>query len=168
MQIFNYHPLTREIIEGNEPSFADEDPLDPGNWLIPANATTAEPPAQQEGKIRCFVDGAWALTYPLIVTPIPEVPPTPVQLQKAFTDAIQARLDAFARTRNYDGILSACSYVTDPNPRFASDGQTCVNKRSETWTAAYAILAEVEAATRPMPSSIADIEQDLPVLVWPA
>lgn len=168
MQIYNYHPETLELIEGAEPSFADKDPEDAENWLIPACATAIAPPAPQEGKIRCFIDGAWALTEPLITIPIPDATPTPEQVQKAFTDAIQFRLDSFARTRNYDGILSACTYVTDPNPRFASDGQTCVNKRSETWTAAYAILAEVEAGTRPMPTSIADIEQDLPVLVWPA
>ena len=34
------------------------------------------------------------------------------QLYKEVVDATQRRLDDFARTRNYDGILSACTYAT--------------------------------------------------------
>jgi len=94
--------------------------------------------------------------------------PTPEQVQAAFTAAIQQRLDDFARTRNYDGILSACTYATSSVPKFATEGQYCVDARDATWTAAYAILAEVLAETRPMPASIEDIEADLPALAWPA
>lgn len=94
--------------------------------------------------------------------------PTPSQLQAAFVAAIQQRLDDFARTRNYDGILSACTYATSTVPKFAAEGQACVDLRDATWSAAYAILAEVQAGTRPMPASLADIEADLPALGWPA
>lgn len=85
-----------------------------------------------------------------------------------FTDAIQQRLDDFARTRNYDDIKSAVSYAGDPDPVFSAEGQACRNLRSATWRAAHNILAQVQAGTRPMPQSIADIEADLPALVWPA
>jgi hypothetical protein len=101
------------------------------------------------------------------ITP-PEPPPiTPDEIIKMFTDAIQLRLDTFARTRNYDSILSACTYATSTVPKFAAEGQYCVEARDATWSAAYAILDEVLAGTRPMPESIADIDADLPVLAWP-
>ena len=80
----------------------------------------------------------------------------------------QQRLDDFAKTRNYDGILSACTYATSPTTKFATEGQYCVEARDATWATLYTIMAEVEAGTRPMPSSFADIEPDLPVLVWPS
>lgn len=96
------------------------------------------------------------------------IQPTTEQLQVAFAASIQQRLDDFARTRNYDGILSACTYATSTNQRFKADADYCVQKRDETWAAAYDILAQVLADTRPMPASIADIEVDLPALVWPA
>lgn len=89
------------------------------------------------------------------------------RLEAQFTTAIQKRLDDFSRTRNYDGILSACTYATSAVPKFSSEGQACVNLRDATWSAAYNILAQVQAGTRPMPASIADIEADLPALEWP-
>ena len=101
------------------------------------------------------------------VRPTPP-PPTPEQIQKKFEADIQQRLDAFASTKNYDNILSACTYATSDIPKFAAEGQYCVNARDATWAKAYEILAEVQTGTRPMPTSIADIEADLPVLAWPA
>lgn len=93
--------------------------------------------------------------------------PTPEQIKAAFVAAIQQRLDDFARTRNYDGILSACTYATSTVPKLQAEGQAAVNLRDATWSAAYAILADVQAGVRPMPSSLADIEADLPALEWP-
>lgn len=89
-------------------------------------------------------------------------------LVRSITDATQARLDDFARTRNYDSILSACTYASSSVPKFAGEGQCAVNVRDATWAALYAIMAEVEAGTRPMPSGFEDVEPDLPVLAWPA
>ena len=93
---------------------------------------------------------------------------SPEQVESHFVAAIQQRLDDFARTRNYDSILSACTYATSTVAKFKTEGQACVNLRDATWAAAYAILAYVQTGNRPMPSSIEDIEADLPALVWPA
>jgi hypothetical protein len=81
--------------------------------------------------------------------------------------ATQQRLDAFAQTRNYDGILSACTYADDPVQKFAAEGQYCVAARGATWAKLYEILGEVESGSRPVPSSYADIENELPALAWP-
>lgn len=94
--------------------------------------------------------------------------PTPQQIEDLFTENIQRRLDDFARTRNYDNILSACTYATSTVVKFKTEGQACVNLRDATWAAAYGILANVQAGKRPMPTSISDIEADLPAAVWPA
>ena len=91
-----------------------------------------------------------------------------VSLQDQIVTATQKRLDDFARTRNYDGILSACTYATSAVPKFAAEGQYAVQARDATWATLYTILAEVEAGTRPVPSGYADIEPDLPALAWPA
>ena len=99
------------------------------------------------------------------------VPPSPPTVEQIIADipiATQARLDTFARTRNYDGILSACTYATSTNPRFSAEGQYCVTARDATWSALYVVMAEVEAGTRLMPTGYQDIEPDLPALVWPA
>ncbi len=88
-------------------------------------------------------------------------------IQKSIVDATQQRLDDFAKTRGYDGILSACTYATSPTAKFAQEGQYCVIQRDATWTTLYAMLAEVEAGTRPMPTGFADVEPELPALEWP-
>ena len=92
---------------------------------------------------------------------------TPEQIIAKIVDDTQKRLDNFARTRKYDGILSACTYATSTVPKFAAEGRYCVNARDNTWATLYKILAEVQAGTRPMPSGYADIEPLLSVLKWP-
>lgn len=80
---------------------------------------------------------------------------------------VQERLDTFAQTRNYDGILSACTYASSKVSKFASEGQYCVDVRDDTWNTLYSIMTEVQNSLRPMPMSIEDIEGELPVLQWP-
>lgn len=98
--------------------------------------------------------------------PTPE-PMTPEQLHAMVVQAAQQRLDDFAKTRNYDGILSACTYATSTMPKFATEGQYAVQARDATWAALYALLADVQAGMRPVPASFADVEPMLPPLEWP-
>lgn len=59
MEIYNYHAETKEY---TGQGFADPSPLEPGKWLIPANATTVMPPSPLPGKVRCFDGTAWIYT----------------------------------------------------------------------------------------------------------
>lgn len=83
-----------------------------------------------------------------------------------YTTMTQQRLDDFARSKNYDNILSATTYATDPKPEFQGEGQRAVELRSQTWDKFYEIVAEIKAGTRPIPESYADIAADLPNLTW--
>lgn len=80
---------------------------------------------------------------------------------------IQQRLDEFARTRNYDGILSACTYANSKIPVFATEGQFCTDLRDSTWAAMYQIYGEVQAGLRIPPTTYEEVEALLPALVWP-
>ena len=111
---------------------------------------------------------AYADLIALVIAGIkPPVPPTPEQIQASIVTATQQRLDDFAKTRNYDGILSACTYAPSLIDRFRLDGVYCVGARDNTWAALYAFMGEVQAGTKPMPTSFADVEPLLPVLSWP-
>ncbi|CAN7345521.1 hypothetical protein LJR074_001975 [Acidovorax sp. LjRoot74] len=95
------------------------------------------------------------------------VDPAPVeQVIASVTAAVQQRLDAFARSRNYDSILSACTYATSTVPKFAAEGQYAVNARDASWATCYQIMAAVQAGQRPMPS-VEQVLSELPVLDWP-
>lgn len=91
---------------------------------------------------------------------------TPAEILSAYTAAVQARLDDFARTRGYDGILSACSYATSTNAKFAAEGRYCIEARDNTWAACYATMADVESGKRSMPT-LDEILAELPKLAWP-
>lgn len=90
-----------------------------------------------------------------------------LRLRDEIVQATQQRLDDFARTRNYDNILSLCTYATSSVPKFQQEGQYGVTARDTTWAKLYEIFAEVEAGNRPMPTSYSDIEAELPELIWP-
>jgi hypothetical protein len=89
------------------------------------------------------------------------------RLQENVTTSTQQRLDDFAKTRNYDGILSACTYATSTVLKFKTEGQYCVEARDATWAKLYEILAEVQSGQRPVPNGYADIKGELPALEWP-
>ena len=93
-------------------------------------------------------------------------PPTAEQIIAQYEAAVQKPLDDFARTRNYDSILSACTYATSTVPKFAAEGQYCVAARDATWVKCYEVLAAAEAGSRPMPT-LDELLAELPVLTWP-
>jgi hypothetical protein len=59
---------------------ADESPLEPGVWLIPAGAVTVEPPLIPIGFRARFSDGEWTLEEVPVVVPQPEPDPVPIPI----------------------------------------------------------------------------------------
>lgn len=98
-----------------------------------------------------------------IETLAPELIARVVELVKQH---VQLKLDQFAQTRSYDGVVSAISYLQSTVPGFVNDAQRMVTLRDQTWQNLYAYLAEVTAGTKPVPKSIREIEAELPELTW--
>ena len=241
----NIYTFDRETGLFTGVSVADESPLEPGVYLIPAFSTDIKPPAEID-KCAVFKDGAWTLVDFItsmqifdiktgeLVEPVlgksvadlgtdkpmpeqgehefvyfengdwvvrpdwrgheywlddgshhviidigveppsnaldamPVIPPTVDQMIDSFKTAIQDSLDAFAQKRGYDGILSACTYATSTISKFQQEGRRCVVLRDQTWDACYTLLDEVLQGTKPMPASIDDVRNLLPVLTWEA
>ena len=127
---------------------------------LPGHRVEPAPPEQDQ-------DGRWCTAWRQVPLTADEIAQQQRALQENIVAQTQQRLDDFARTRGYDGILSAATYATSTSPKFAAEGRCCVEARDATWARLYAILAEVEAGQRPAPSGFADIENELPPLVWP-
>ena len=79
----------------------------------------------------------------------------------------QKRLDAFAQTRGYDNINSACSYSNSSNPKYKLEGDCAVEKRDATWEKLYTIFQEVREGLRPSIRCFRDIIDELQTLEWP-
>lgn len=114
-----------------------------------------------------LVNGVWTQQWTLRDKTPDELAADAQALQTSIVAATQERLDAFARTRNYDGILSACTYASSTVPKFAAEGQYCVNARDNTWATLYTLMADVQAGNWAMPTSFDDVEPLLPTLEWP-
>ena len=107
----------------------------------------------------------WSYDGEKLTSPPPPVK-SPEELQAEIVEVTQQYLDNFARTRNYDGILSACTYATSTVSKFQAEGQACVAWRDAVWTTCYKILGEVESGQRPAPSG-EDLVALLPTMTWP-
>lgn len=106
--------------------------------------------------------------FQIVAPPEPTQEEVEAQLQKQMTDAVQYALDAFAQTRGYDGIMSACSYANSTDTQFKLEAEYCIQLRDTTWRMGYAILGEVKAGTRPVPT-VEELIAELPVgsAQWP-
>ena len=71
MLVYHYHPETFELLGV---STADENPLKPEEFLIPAYATELAPPAPVEGFHRRFTGDGWEQ----VEIPVPPEPPVDV------------------------------------------------------------------------------------------
>lgn len=91
---------------------------------------------------------------------------TPEQVQQRMVAAVQRHLDATARARNYDGILSLASYATSTHPPFAAEGRAGADWRDSVWGYCYQILADVQAGRRTIPTED-QLIAELPIMVWP-
>lgn len=133
---------------------------------IPADAvgiTTEEHTTLLEGQAQGKVISADNNGKPILKDP-PK--PTAEEIIASFAAGVQKHLDDFARTRNYDGILSAATYATSQVPKFKAEGQYAVEARDTTWAKCYEVLASVESGSRPMPT-LEELIAELPVLTWP-
>lgn len=109
--------------------------------------------------INRFNDAAYEIDNP------PPYVPTQAETIQAFKDAIQQTLDDAAQAKNYDDIVSACSYAGYPNV-FQAEAIAFGQWRANVWAYGYAELDKVIAGTRPVPT-IAEILAELPALVLP-
>jgi hypothetical protein len=97
MKIFHYHPEAGAFLgEGT----ADESPLEPGAWLIPAHSTTTTPPNVQDGKQRVWINGDWQV-QPI---PEPEPEPEPAPTPPPFSPSYVAFWDALITSTVYASI----------------------------------------------------------------
>lgn len=87
MKIFNYDSNGIFIDETN----AEESPLEPGVFLIPAKATSISPPAFNDSQVARFVNDVWVIES--IPKPAPPNIPTKAELIAAGWSGIKAERD---------------------------------------------------------------------------
>ena len=79
--------------------------------------------------------------------------------------AVQAHMDATVRLRNYDSIMSCCTYHVSTDPTFAAEGAAASSWRDAVWRHCYSVLNDYEAGVRPIPTA-EELIAELPALNW--
>ena len=170
------YPVFETEIRGEYPNTSFANPFTPPEvyqYVFPAPAPTYNPEVEYYREIAPALTAKGNYEQRWEVFPLPAEQIQANQQAKALrvleecVASAQQRLDDFAKTRNYDGILSACTYATSTVAKFQSEGQYCVDARDATWSKLYQIMDEVAIGARIKPSGFADIESELPELVWP-
>lgn len=112
-------------------------------------------------------NGYWIQKWNIRNLSVEEIEIKKRQILASIVESTQLRLDAFAQTRNYSDIKSACTYVGCPVSKFDIEGTYCRDVKALTWAKLYKILDDVESESRPIPTTYSQIESELPVLHWP-
>lgn len=102
--------------------------------------------------------------------PVLQDPPAPTaeQIVATIAAAVQAHMDATAKTAGYDNIASAVTYADEPAvARFQTEGRAFRAWRSLVWAACYQLVGEVNAGTRE-PMSADQVIAELPAFALPA
>lgn len=165
MKIYNYDPATGRYLGT---SMADPNPMEPGEFLLPAHATFEAPP-EAEGKEPICRAGVWGLEP--IAVPEPVVIPTITPEQQMVADVASAEalvakyLDAIAASQGYRSIEAAVSYADEAAvPQYQAEGRLLRRLRSLVWEAAYKTIAAIQAGEESWPESPEAFLATLPTL----
>ncbi|MBB2918346.1 hypothetical protein [Cupriavidus alkaliphilus] len=96
----------------------------------------------------------------------PPKPPTAESIADAYIGALQREMDSTARSRGYDDIKSAITYLQSSIPKFAAEAAALCVWRDAVWRYGLEQIASVQVASKPLPS-IEDFVSAMPPIEWP-
>jgi len=141
---YSFHPETGTFIGID---FAQESPLEPGVFLLPAGATFVEPPQVAEGKQATWDGKAWAVTDIPVPEPAPEPAKPIIPAPEATPEPEPLTWDAIRNERNF--LLTQSDWTQLADAPLSPE-------QKQAWTA-------YRQALRDVPSSFATPEE----VVWP-
>ncbi|WP_051320401.1 hypothetical protein [Cupriavidus sp. amp6] len=96
----------------------------------------------------------------------PPKPPAPESIADAYIGALQQVMDSTARSRGYDDIKSAITYLQSSIPKFAAEANSMCAWRDAVWRYGLNEIAYVQSAFKPLPS-LEEFVSAMPSIEWP-
>ena len=91
--------------------------------------------------------------------------PTNTTLLTIYRNAVGTYLDELAQERDYDSILSLCTYAVSSSPARKAEGEAGIVCRDDTWDHVDQVLADVVGKARLAPS-VDELLSELPTIQW--
>ena len=104
-------------------------------------------------------DGATQIVRPALPGEIPDAPPPTVDDYRA---AIDAHVEATARSRSYNSAAHLASYAGSTVPLWASEAAAFIAWRDQVWLTSIGLMQTLQ---EPLP--IAEVLELLPQIEWP-
>ena len=168
MKIFSYHPDTRHFVEVAD---AEVNPMEPGEYIVPAFATTAEPPFVVAGQAAVYLPDSDRWEVQTLAAPEPEPEPAPVAFSvkaAAWRAAVKEYADMVALAYDFDDIAEAVTYADEPAvPKFQMLGAALRAWRSLLWEAFDAACMQISAGNVEEPKTKPELIALLPAFEAP-
>jgi len=151
--VYAFDPATHLYLGAVTLDASDLSPEEEGVFLIPGNCLAEEPPAPVEGMRVVMADGAWTLeAIPADPVDPPSPPLTLEQRAAVLLAGVDAHLNAAARAKGYDNILSAAVRAALPGSPFHAEGVAFGTWMDQVYAACYQLMAAVQAGNAEEPT----------------
>ena len=91
--------------------------------------------------------------------------PTNTTILTIYRNAVGKYLDELAQERDYDSILSLCTYAVSSSPARKAEGEAGIVCRDNTWDHVDQVLADVVSKARLAPT-VSELLGELPTIQW--
>lgn len=169
MKIYNYDRQTGAYLG---PSDADESPMEPGCFMVPAFATKIAPPDVDASKVAVFnpVKNAWE-AHAVALEPIAPEPAAMTFDEKVLVwrKSLQKYLDTAAFAFGFDDMAEAVTYAEEPAvPKYQIQGRALRAWRSKSWVAFDVLVADIKGGVVPPPADADALVAYMPILSMPS
>jgi hypothetical protein len=96
---------------------------------------------------------------------LPE-PPTPEEIQRNLTAALDQHIDSVAQAKGYDNRITASLRAAAPNSPWHAEGVAFIEWMDTCYDTGQIIMNEVMAGTRAIPT-VEELLAGMPEMVWP-
>lgn len=162
MRIYRYDYRTHVYLGS---ATADADQMHPGNYIIPAFATSLPPPPEQSGHVPVFnmEKNKWEMKPTKEVSAQLSAQLSAPQRIGVLRQQVQAMADAAAVSQGFDSMAEAVSYADEPAvPEFQEKGASLRAWRSVLWKAFEDMEREFKSGEKAIPISFNELSTHLP------
>lgn len=167
------YPYTLADLHKDFPNRSFSFPLSAASMLecsiVSVNPVTPPPSQYQMNLVQGtpeLNDGEWSMVWEFEPMSEEDAAADTVRLMQEYVDAVQGYMDGIAQQKGYDDIKSAALRAALPNSPFHLEGVAAGEWMDQCWSTCYAILADVQAESREIPT-VEEIISELPPFGWP-